>query len=366
MMNAKVYLVGGAVRDHLLGVQSRDRDYVVVGATPQDMLDAGFSQVGASFPVFLHPDTGDEYALARTERKTGVGYHGFEVFYDKNVTLVDDLRRRDLTINSMAMDLATGEVIDPFGGKSDLAKGVLRHTSEVFADDPLRVLRVARFAARYKFLVHPQTIDLGRRLVDELVHLPAERVWTELYKGFGEKHSWMMLRALMDFNALGAKPLSDYFGMHNHQYAVSYLQFANTNDADVNVLLSMNLASHDDQDLNRMKVPTHVSTAAHVTDRLLKLMLAPMSPDAVHTFLKVVRNDLASPTFQLAMKVGKVGAAMALRDAVFDKNFAVLSKAAAAVRSVDMAAVVASVTNKTMVKHVVDTAKFDAVKKSMA
>lgn len=188
----KVYLVGGAVRDTLLGLTPKDRDYVVVGATAkdvEDMLSQGFQRVGADFPVFLHPETGDEYALARIERKVGSGYNGFEAFTSPDLTIEDDLRRRDLTINAMAMDPQTGEIIDPFGGQEDLKNGVLRHVSEAFAEDPLRVLRVARFKARYGFEIHHTTMKLMQELVEsgELDHLTRERIWVEIEKLLMEK-----------------------------------------------------------------------------------------------------------------------------------------------------------------------------------
>ena len=187
----RLFLVGGAVRDKLLGRPVKDRDWVVVGATPQQMIDDGFTQVGANFPVFLHGDDGEEYALARQERKTGPGYHGFETRFDPDVTIEEDLYRRDLTINAMAIDDLTGEIIDPYGGQEDLANGVLRHVSEAFAEDPVRVLRVARFAARYNFKVHEDTLALMRELVNagELDHLTPERVWAEFEKAVGELHA---------------------------------------------------------------------------------------------------------------------------------------------------------------------------------
>ena len=150
----KSFLVGGAVRDTLLGYPFHEKDWVVVGATPAEMIEAGYAQVGRDFPVFLHPDSKEEYALARTERKSGPGYHGFVVHADRAVTLEEDLERRDLTINAMAMD-ASGDIIDPYHGQQDLADRVLRHVSPHFVEDPLRVLRVARFAARYHHLDLP-------------------------------------------------------------------------------------------------------------------------------------------------------------------------------------------------------------------
>ncbi len=194
----KVYLVGGAVRDELLGRAVKDRDYVVVGATPQDMLDLGYKQVGADFPVFLC-ENGEEYALARTERKTGRGYQGFAVDFDPSITLEDDLKRRDLTINAMARDLETGEIVDPFGGQNDLRNQVLRHVSEAFAEDPLRVLRVARFRARYDFAIAHETVLLMQQLVDagEMEQLTPERVWVEVEKGLTETFPLQFVVSLM-------------------------------------------------------------------------------------------------------------------------------------------------------------------------
>lgn len=193
----KVYLVGGAVRDKLLGIESKDRDYVVVGSSVEEMTKLGFKQVGLDFPVFLHPDTNEEYALARTERKTGNGYGGFTV-ETKGVTIEEDLSRRDLTINSMAMDLETGKIIDPYLGQMDLQNKVLRHTSEAFSEDPLRVLRVARFSARYSFRIAGETKMLMKRLVKsgEMKHLTKERVWQETYKALCEKESIQYFYAL--------------------------------------------------------------------------------------------------------------------------------------------------------------------------
>jgi len=185
----KVYRVGGAVRDELLGRPVSDRDYVVVGATPEAMLAQGYRPVGRDFPVFLHPVTGEEYALARTERKSGRGYHGFIFHVAPEVTLEEDLARRDLTINAMARD-ADGTLIDPYGGERDLRAGILRHVSPAFAEDPLRVLRVARFAARFDFAVAPETEALMRAISGggEIATLVPERVWQELSRALMESH----------------------------------------------------------------------------------------------------------------------------------------------------------------------------------
>jgi tRNA nucleotidyltransferase (CCA-adding enzyme) len=199
----RVYRVGGSVRDELLGRSAGDADWVVVGATPEMMLASGYTPVGKDFPVFLHPETRDEYALARTERKHGRGYRGFEFFATPEVTLEDDLRRRDLTINAMARG-GDGTLIDPYGGEADLRAGVLRHVSPAFADDPLRVLRVARFAARFDFCIAPETLALMRDIVaaGELETLAAERVWQELARGLRENHPARMLQALRACGAL--------------------------------------------------------------------------------------------------------------------------------------------------------------------
>lgn len=185
----KTYLVGGAVRDQLLGLPVKEKDWVVVGATVDDMLRKGFRQVGKDFPVFLHPVTHEEYALARTERKIKPGYTGFLFHSDPHVTLEDDLKRRDLTINAMAQT-NDGEIIDPFRGKDDLAKKILRHVSEAFVEDPVRILRTARFSARFDFEVAPETLQLMRHMVDqgEVEALVAERVWKELERALLESY----------------------------------------------------------------------------------------------------------------------------------------------------------------------------------
>ena len=200
----KAYVVGGAVRDRLLGEPVNDRDWVVTGASPQDMLDAGYLPVGKDFPVFLHPKTHEEYALARTERKTGPGYRGFEVYAAPDVTLEDDLVRRDLTINAIAQ-ADDGTLVDPYGGQRDLAARVLRHVSAAFAEDPVRILRLARFAARWpRFTVAPETAALMREMVDagEVDALVAERVWQELSRGLMERAPARMFEVLRSVGAL--------------------------------------------------------------------------------------------------------------------------------------------------------------------
>lgn len=202
----RVYLVGGAVRDRLLGRPPGDRDWVVVGATPETMLEAGFRQVGADFPVFLHPESHEEYALARSERKRGHGYRGFEVFSEPTVSLEQDLLRRDFTINAIAED-ADGQLIDPFNGADDIKARLLRHVSPAFVEDPVRLLRAARFLARFAplgFALAEETANLLRQMVDEgeVDHLVPERVWQELQRGLGEAQPSALLHCLRDCGAL--------------------------------------------------------------------------------------------------------------------------------------------------------------------
>lgn len=202
----QIYLVGGAVRDRLLGRQPRERDWVVVGGTPAALEQQGFRRVGRSFPVFLHPKTHEEYALARTERKTGPGYHGFDVVADPSVTLEDDLRRRDLTINAMAEDL-DGNLVDPWGGRAHLDDRLLHHVSDAFREDPVRILRVARFAARFhdlSFRVAPDTLALMQSMVadGEAAALVPERVWQETESALAEPHPEVYIQVLRDCGAL--------------------------------------------------------------------------------------------------------------------------------------------------------------------
>lgn len=202
----RTFLVGGAVRDRLLGRDVVDRDYVVVGATPEELARLGFRPIGRDFPVFLHPTTREEYALARTERKSGRGYHGFVFSTDPSVTLEQDLERRDLTINAMAED-RDGGLVDPFGGARDIEARMLRHVSPAFAEDPVRVLRVARFAARFSplgFRIADETLALMKRMVDdgEVEHLVAERVWAETRKALAEPAPSAFLKSLRACGAL--------------------------------------------------------------------------------------------------------------------------------------------------------------------
>lgn len=220
-MKGNVYLVGGAVRDQMLNRPVADRDWVVVGSTPQAMLNEGFQQVGKDFPVFLHPQTKEEYALARTEKKSGEGYTGFTCEFGVDITLEEDLIRRDLTINAMAQDL-DGNLIDPYNGEADLHNRILRHVSPAFTEDPLRVLRVARFAARYRsygFIIAPETMALMQEIAasGELEALAAERVWKETERSLQGHNPQVYFEVLKQANALHYwfKELNALWGVPN-------------------------------------------------------------------------------------------------------------------------------------------------------
>ena len=200
----KIYLVGGALRDKFLNIPIKDKDYVVVGSTPEEMVNKGFKPIGKDFPVFIHPETKDEYALARTEKKIGIGYHGFKFYASPKVNLDEDLKRRDLTINAIAQD-EDGNIYDPYNGQIDIEKRILRHVSDAFIEDPLRVLRVARFSTLdEKFVIHKDTLNLLKKMVlnEELKSLAIERVVVEIKKGFEGKKPSQMFRCLCECGAL--------------------------------------------------------------------------------------------------------------------------------------------------------------------
>jgi tRNA nucleotidyltransferase (CCA-adding enzyme) len=237
----KIYSVGGAVRDELLGLPVQDRDWVVVGATAAEMLARGFRPVGRDFPVFLAPGTQEEYALARTERKTAPGYKGFVFHADADVTLEEDLARRDLTINAIAKS-EDGEIVDPHGGRADLAAKRLRHVSPAFAEDPVRILRVARFAARFHdFTVAPETVALMRQMVEagEVDHLVPERVWQELARGLMERRPARMFMALRECGAL-AKILPELDALFGVPQRADYHPEV---DTGVHVMLVLDMAA---------------------------------------------------------------------------------------------------------------------------
>lgn len=255
----EIFLVGGAVRDKLLGLKVKEKDWVVVGATPEALTALGYKAVGKDFPVFLHPQTQEEYALARTERKTAPGYTGFQFYATPDVTLEQDLIRRDLTINAIAED-QHGNLIDPYHGRDDLDKHVLRHVSPAFAEDPVRILRVARFAARYHrlgFSVAPETLDLMRNMVDagEVDHLVAERVWKEMNRALLEKTPHVFFTTLRECGALARlmPELDSLFGVPQRP------EYHPEIDTGVHTLLSL-------QQIRKLSRASHVRLATLLHD----------------------------------------------------------------------------------------------------
>ena len=220
----KIYLVGGAVRDQIMGLAVKDKDYVVVGSTFKEMVKLGYKPIGKDFPVFLHPKTHNEYALARTERKVSRGYKGFRIYASKEVTLEEDLKRRDLTINAIAKD-ARGQFIDPFHGIKDIKNKVLRHVSSAFVEDPIRVLRIARFSARFhQFKIHPKTESILKQIVrnKEIEAVASERIWHELFVGFSEKKSYLMIEVLHKCGALKLLLPEMNYIKHKHSIKKSF------------------------------------------------------------------------------------------------------------------------------------------------
>ncbi|MFN2359909.1 MAG: multifunctional CCA tRNA nucleotidyl transferase/2'3'-cyclic phosphodiesterase/2'nucleotidase/phosphatase [Marinobacter sp.] len=283
----KTYLVGGAVRDELLGLPVKDRDWVVTGATPDEMLQQGFRQVGADFPVFLHPDTGEEYALARTERKQGRGYHGFSVYSAPDVTLEDDLRRRDLTINAMAKS-TDGELVDPFGGSKDIQARSLRHVSEAFAEDPLRILRTARFAARLHplgFTVAETTMTLMRKMVNEgeVEHLAPERVWQEIQRALNENEPGIFFQVLRDCGAL-ARIIPELDQGEPFAAANSALRCVHNSGGTTSIrfaaLMSPLTPAEARQRAAQLKAPNDCQSLARLATRLMPTIRSMTSPQS--------------------------------------------------------------------------------------
>lgn len=246
----QIYKVGGAVRDQLLGLSAQDNDWVVVGSTPEQLQALGYRPVGEGFPVFLHPDNGEEYALARTERKSGHGYGGFTFYAEPSVTLEEDLQRRDLTINAMAMN-SENQLIDPYGGAADLEAGILRHVSPAFAEDPLRVLRVARFAARFAsrgFVIARETLLLMQQLAEsgELACLTAERVWQECARALMEPAPDVFIRVLHETGALKVllPEVDALFGVPQRA------EFHPEIDTGIHILMTLQQCARFEQNLN--------------------------------------------------------------------------------------------------------------------
>ncbi len=275
----KTYLVGGAIRDAMLGLEVKDRDWVVVGASPQAMLDKGYQPIGKDFPVFLNPKTHEEYALARTERKTAKGYHGFAFYADEDVTLEQDLSRRDLTVNAMAQD-ADGTLIDPYHGKRDIQQKVLRHVTLAFREDPVRILRVARFSARFTdFSIAPETLVLMRGMVanGEADSLVAERVWQEIAKGLMEKKPSRLFEVLQNCDLL-QKILPS---LANNQIAMQALDLA----ASKNCSLAVRFATLQ-LPAPSLKAPSDCTQLTQVVTKLLNGYKTNLSAEQMYACLE--------------------------------------------------------------------------------
>jgi tRNA nucleotidyltransferase (CCA-adding enzyme) len=346
----KTYLVGGAVRDELLGLPVKERDYVVVGSTPEEMERLGYKPVGKDFPVFLHPKTHEEYALARTERKSGRGYKGFTVHAAPDVTLEDDLRRRDLTINAIAKD-ERGQLIDPFGGRQDLQKKILRHVSEAFAEDPVRILRVARFAARFGFEVAPETMQLMKQMVrsGETDYLVPERVWQEFSKGLMEREPQRMFEVL-DACSLKKKLLPEVAGSAKLEgtLAQRFAQLAwPLKEGEVEALC------------DRLKVPSEVRELALLACRNRVALRASRlaTPQALLELLKRTDAFRRPERFQDLLAVAR-------RDApVVDT--ARLERAFAAAAAVDAGAIAAKAAKPAEISRLIDEARIDAIARAV-
>jgi tRNA nucleotidyltransferase (CCA-adding enzyme) len=342
----KVYLVGGAVRDELLGLPVKERDYVVVGATPEEMERLGFKPVGKDFPVFLHPETHEEYALARTERKSGRGYKGFQVHASPEVTLEEDLKRRDLTVNAMAK-AEDGALIDPFGGRKDLDAKVLRHVSEAFAEDPVRILRVARFAARFGFKVHEGTMKLMQDMVSsgEADFLVPERVWQEFSRGLGERHPELMFQVLQR-SGLSRKLLPELKGIPATLSRAPSLpvRFA---------LLTWGLTEVEVSTLcERLRAPNEVRELALTVHRV-KDKLKSASPQALLELLK--RAD----AFRRPERFAELLEAARLAEPGLDTGR--IERALKAAAGVDAGAVAAKASTPAQIPQLIDEARIKAI-----
>lgn len=354
----KTYIVGGAVRDRLLGLPDVDRDHVVVGGTPEDMVARGFRPVGKDFPVFLHPETQEEYALARTERKSGRGYKGFHFHYAPDVTLEEDLRRRDLTINAMALDEETGALIDPYGGRRDLEARIMRHVSAAFAEDPVRLLRVARFAARFgAFTLAPETALLLKKLVadGEVDALVPERVWQELARGLMEKEPSRMLRVLFDCGAL-ARLLP---GMQDDAAISAALDEAARRGMDLpqRFALWMQAAANVEAALARLRVPVDCADAVRLLDALRPAWRDEPDPEAMVAALERGDGFRKPERYRALLDVAALLEAPSVAVARW-------MRALEAARAVDAGAIARAQPDARAIKAAVHRARVDAVRRS--
>ncbi len=341
------------MRDELLGLPVQDRDYVVVGATPEELERQGFKPVGKDFPVFLHPQTHEEYALARTERKSGRGYKGFTVHAAPDVTLEEDLRRRDLTINAMAK-AEDGSLVDPFGGRKDLEAGVLRHVSEAFAEDPVRILRVARFAARFGFAAAPETMELMKGMVQsgEADYLVPERVWQELSRGLAEPRPERMFEVL-ESCGLAQKLLGPL------RPVPEILARAVRAGASVPVRFAVIAWPHQEHEVaavcERLKAPNEVRELALLGCRnRMALRASPMaSPAALLELLKRTDAFRRPERFAELLQVARL--------ASVELDTTALQRALAAAASVDAGAVAASAASPADIPRLIDAARERAI-----
>lgn len=297
----KTFLVGGAVRDRIMGIENNDRDYVIVGATPEEVKALGYEAVGADFPVFLAPN-GDQYALARKERKAGVGYNGFTVDFDPSITLEEDLLRRDLTINAIAIDIDTGDIHDPYFGREDIEAKILRHVSEAFAEDPLRVIRLARFASRFEgFTIAPNTIVLCKNIVQsgELDSISHERFIGELVKMFSQAHDpFTFFEVLWQTGAINCKFFVDLFGgvdqmfMENVKRQCEIVMHMHPGDGTERLQYFVAFTARASAALLSTAIPTEIKWLHKEIKNLSKI--APRDADAVMDIL--VRNRAFNST----------------------------------------------------------------------
>jgi tRNA nucleotidyltransferase (CCA-adding enzyme) len=372
----KIYAVGGAIRDTLMGLPVHDIDYVVVGSSVEEMIALGYRPVGKDFPVFLHPETQAEYALARTERKTGKGYKGFMFYADPTITLEQDLERRDLTINAMAQEIDgdgkwVGPILDPYNGQRDLAMKLFRHVSDAFAEDPLRLLRIARFAARFpEFTVAPETMDALKAIVEsnELTVLSAERIWQELARGLTAHQPMRMFQVLLDTGAAKAllpSTLSASLAeVAYREELIAHLHAVDGRLEDRCAVVLMHLPAHDIRLwAESVRMPNEVRDFSEIFSELNRLIEKSISiaggrhqaTDVLAWFNRADvwrKPDRGTAFLALAQQIGL--------------NIAVLSKAMQKTQALDMAEIIASIpaddrSNGERIRSAVDVAKLSAV-----
>jgi tRNA nucleotidyltransferase (CCA-adding enzyme) len=358
----KIYCVGGALRDELLGLAVQDRDWVVVGASPEELIAQGFTPVGKDFPVFLHPKTHEEYALARTERKTGPGYRGFQVQFDAAVTLEDDLLRRDLTINAMAREEG-GALIDPYHGQKDLEQRIFRHVSPAFAEDPVRVLRLARFAARFTdFTVAPQTLDLMRAMAasGELSALVPERVWQELARGLMAEKPSRMFDALQEARALPVlfAPLARVWMDGRLALPLDHAALAQLSLEQRYAVLCHQLGSDSLELSQRWRVPSECKDMAQLVARDLKQLQTSqdLNAEALVQLLEKMDAKRKPERFDAILEVCQILAP-------FEQDR--LKKAQSLLSALDEASIAKAQTHPASIKSAIQWARIEALRAAL-